>query len=98
MDRRRLVARLDNISTTIGGDIQSEDPGALDVFFLAGKTILSVPKTVFSSIGIVTSLLGSQNLFVQKLGIPPIFVNAFLVIFTIGIAFLIINLWARWKT
>ena len=92
------IAEIDNISNTIGGDVQGEDPGALDVFFLAGKTILSAPKTVFTALGIVTSLFGSENLLVQTLGISPIFTNAILVIITIGVTFAIISLWARWKT
>lgn len=92
------IQSIENSSLSIGGDIQTEDPGALDVFFLAGRTILSAPKTVFQSLGIVTSLLNAEGALVQKLGIPPIFLDAMLTIITLAVAFAVISLWARFKT
>ena len=89
------IQAIENTSNIVGGDIESENPGALDAFFLAGRTILSAPKTVFQSLGIVTVLLKEIQ---RDLGIPSIFIGAALTIITIAISFAIISLWARFKT
>lgn len=92
------VNYLHNQSVELGNTVQKEEVGALDVFFLVGKSIVTVPKIVFKSLGVVQDLLGTKQGLSHKLNIPPIFMTAFFSIVTISVAFAVINLWARWKT
>lgn len=92
------IQSVENTTLSVSGDIREEDPGALDVFFLAGRTILSAPKTVFQSLGIVTAIIGDEAALQQDLGIPRIFISAFMTILTIAVAFAVIGLWARRKS
>ena len=89
------INRMENLTLSISDTVQSEDPGALDAFFLAGKTILSAPKLLLESLGIFTAMIFDLG---SDIGIPAIFRAAMIAIITILVIFAIISLWARWKT
>lgn len=92
------IQKLENTSIEIGKTLQTEDAGALDVFVLAGKTILIVPKITLQSLGITTELLSKDGGLLQTLGVPPIFGISFLAIITILVIFAIFSIWARYKS
>lgn len=87
-----------NVTLPISDDVKKEDTGDATAFVLAGRALLSAPKTVIASLGIVTSLLNADGMLAQKLKIPAIFINAALAIITVAVIFAIISLWARVKT
>lgn len=81
-------------STLEIADIVKKDQGTFDTFFLAGKTILQVPKLIMDSLGTVTKLVYYVAL---DIGIAKVFQEAAIGIITILVAMGAIGLWARYK-
>tara|TARA_Y100000296_G_C5013000_1_gene176062 strand:+ start:130 stop:549 length:420 start_codon:yes stop_codon:yes gene_type:complete len=92
------VQNIENMSISLASEIQKEETGKLDQFFLSGKALLTVPKIIVESVGVTTSLLGSEGGVVQTLGIPPIFTSALITIIIIMLVMAAVSIWARFRT
>lgn len=88
------IQRMENETLTISNRI-NKDLGTFDTFVLAGKTILSIPRIVVNSIGVVTSVITDLS---KTIGIPSFMATAAITILTVLLIFFAVSLWARWKT
>lgn len=83
-----------NITTPISEGVK-KDTGTFDTFFLAGKTILNIPKIAFDIVIWVNQLI---NEIAGNIGIPSIFLTAAKTLFFLMMAFFGLSIWARYKS
>ena len=87
------VLQTENVTLNLANQLK-DDAGTFDTFVLAGKTILSVPRTIIDSMKTSIQVIASITL---DLGLLPLFQKTIIGIITVLLVMGAVSLYARWK-